>query len=191
MDAIAKNNRDVDSNPRGVLGSCVDAGLGGWLAVISSRCCNRGRAHGRASCQMTHPDPLARCWPIEGRAGVGFIPPMVQLGPPCKPPWCRWDNAGCCVAGVGLEEEEEDSEGQSMAQVQGGQEGEGSFCTSPSVCSLGQGGTAQTRRLRHYCSQQPPDHTCTAPRGCCATPAFGPSLVLCREVHPDLPVLTP
>lgn len=28
MDAIAKNNRDVDSNPRGVLGSCVDAGLG-------------------------------------------------------------------------------------------------------------------------------------------------------------------
>lgn len=196
MDVIAKNNRDVDSNPRGVLGSCVDAGLSGWLAVISSRCCNRGRAHGRASCQMTHPDPLALWWPIERRAGVGFIPPTVQLGTPVSLPGASGITLRAALLGwnmvVGLEkEEEDDDEGQRMAQVQGRQEGKGSFCPSPSLCSLEQGGTAQTRRLRHRCSQKPLDHTCTAPRSCCAAPGFGLSLVLCREVHQDLLPFTP
>lgn len=104
MDAIAKNNRDVDSNPRGVLGSCVDAGLCGWLGLISRRCCNCGQAHGGAGCQMSHPDPLARCWSAEGRAGVGFVPHAIQPGPPRKhplPPRCRWDDDRCCIAGVG------------------------------------------------------------------------------------------
>lgn len=80
MDAIAKNNRDVDSNPRGVLGSCVDAGLGGWLgfhipAVLQLRASSRRS-------RMSHRDPLARCCPTEGRAGVGFVPRTVHPGPP-------------------------------------------------------------------------------------------------------------
>lgn len=119
MDEIAKNNRDVDSNPRGVLGSCVDAGLG-----AGPRCRNPGRAPGRAGCWMNHPDPLARCWPGQGRAGVGFVLLRIRPGPP----WsilCLLGGMLLCWGGKwALDPEEE--EGMRMDRARGAQ-GEGHF----------------------------------------------------------------
>jgi len=190
---LLRNNRDVDSNPRGVLGSCVDAGLRGWLGLISPWCCNCGRARGGAGCQMSHPDPLARCCPAEGRAGVGFVPQTIQPGPPVSIP-CLLGAGGITTDAallgwevvLGLEEEEE--EGLRMAQVQGGRRGRAVFAPR---CVFARRGRAQTRRLRHRLSRQPPDHTCTAPRGCFAALGFGTSLVLLQELHQDLPLFTP
>lgn len=122
---------------------------------------------------MNHPDPLARGWPGQGRAGLGFVGLRIRPGPP-------WSIlrllGGCCSAGVGS---------AAGSGGGGGRDEEGSGMRGTRRRKLRaprcDGGTAQMPLVTPIF----PDHACVWCPGLCHQPS--PS----QELHQDVPSSTP